>query len=342
MHNNTSLICLLNNPGIDILIWQIGAFLLPILGIPGHILLIITSLTSNRRRFHPTCLYFISISITESIYLLFLFWDWLDVVNLAPDPRQILDCALFYPFVSGTGFISLVLLVQLNLDRIFIIHKPQQIYLYLTYKRISIKILLTFCLLFLFIFHYRFSVHYDSKSFIIFGQSCRVYNHARLWFYFIWPYLHLFFRLTLCLIIIVCTIYIFYNRCYEKSDRKMFLHRRRRQQTFSLVLVLLSIYTFLAVIPISILQIFNQHMWKYESECFFCYNCMENNIQAKKWKLINAICIMWESSIYMNKFYIKLIFSSDFRSDLKQLIFCRSTNGMTSKMNSMANRSSLE
>jgi hypothetical protein len=333
--------CVLNNSGIDILIWQTGAFLFPILGIPGHLLIIIIiSLNSKKRRFLPTSLYFISISITESIYLVFLFWDWLDVVNIAPDPRQILDCAFFYPFVSGTGFISLVLLAQLNLDRIFIIHKPQQISLYLTYKRILIKILLTFSLLFLFILHYRFSLHYESKSFIIFGQSCRVYHHARLWFYKIWPYIHLFSRLTLCLIILFCTIYIFYNRCYEKSVTKTVLYRRR-QKTFSLVLVLLSIYTFLAVIPISILQIFNQHMWKYELKCY-CYNCTENNIEANKWKLINTICIMWESSIYMNKFYIKLIFSSEFRYDLKQFIFCRSTNRMTPKMNSIINRSSLE
>ena len=340
MNNSTSSMCVLNNSEIDILIWQIGAFLFPILGIPGHLLIIIINSKSNQRRCHPTSLYFISIAITESVYLVFLFWDWLDVVNIAPDPRQILDCAFFYPFVTGTGFISLVLLAQLNLDRIFIIHKPQKISLYFTYKRILIKILLTFSLLFLFIFHYRFSLHYDSKSFIIFGQSCRVYHHARLWFYNIWPYIQLFSRLTLCLIIICCTMYVFYNRCYEKSVTKIDLHRRQ-QKKFSLVLVLLSIYTFLAVIPISILQIFNKHMWKYELKCY-CYNYTENNIEAKNWKLINTICIMWESSIFMNKFYIKLIFSSKFRCDLKQLIFCRSTNGKTPKMNSIVNRSSLE
>ncbi len=50
----------------------------------------------------------------------------------------------FYPFVSASDFISLILLVQINLDRIFIIYKPQQAHLYLTYKRILIKIIFTF------------------------------------------------------------------------------------------------------------------------------------------------------------------------------------------------------
>ena len=71
MKDNTSSICLLNNTGIDVLIWQIGALLFPILGIPGHVILIITILTSNRQRSHPTSLYFIFISLTESIYLFF-------------------------------------------------------------------------------------------------------------------------------------------------------------------------------------------------------------------------------------------------------------------------------
>jgi hypothetical protein len=320
MSNKTSSICLLDTTGIDVFVWQIGAFLFPILGIPGHLIMIITMLNFNRRRSQPTSLYFISISITESIYLLFMFWDWLDVVNLAPDPRKILNCAFFYPFVSGTGLISLILLVELNLDRISIIHKPQQIYLYLTYKRILIKIILTFSILILFIIHYYFSLYYDSKSFIIFGQSCRVYQYAQIWFYSIWPYIHMFCRLTPCLILIYCTIYIFSNRY---SDRKTCLHRQ--QQTLSLVLVLLSIYTFLAVIPITILQIFNQYMWKHELECF-CTNCTNNNGHAQQWKLLNVICIMWEASIYIVKFYIKFIFSSEFRYDVKQLIFCRTTN----------------
>jgi len=320
MSNKTSSICLLDTTGIDVFVWQIGAFLFPILGIPGHLIMIITMLNFNRRRSQPTSLYFISISITESIYLLFMFWDWLDVVNLAPDPRKILNCAFFYPFVSGTGLISLILLVELNLDRISIIHKPQQIYLYLTYKRILIKIILTFSILILFIIHYYFSLYYDSKSFIIFGQSCRVYQYAQIWFYSIWPYIHMVCRLTPCLILIYCTIYIFSNRY---SDRKTCLHRQ--QQTLSLVLVLLSIYTFLAVIPITILQIFNQYMWKHELECF-CTNCTNNNGHAQQWKLLNVICIMWEASIYIIKFYIKFIFSSEFRYDVKQLIFCRTTN----------------
>jgi hypothetical protein len=135
MNNSTSSICLLNNTGIDVFVWQIG-----VLDIPGHL---ITMLNSNRQRSRPTDLYFIS---SESTYLLFLFSNSLDIVNLVPQSR-ILESALFYLLVSGVGFISLILLAQLNLDRIF------------------------------FIFHYCFSLHYDTKAFIIFDQSCCVYKH---------------------------------------------------------------------------------------------------------------------------------------------------------------------
>lgn len=339
MNNNRSSICIRNNTDLDVLIWQIGAFLYPIFGLPGHFIIIITRLNSHQRRSEPISLYFIFIAIAESIYLIFMLWDWLDVINLLPDPRRILDCAFFYPFVSGTGFISLVLFAQLNLDRIYIINKPQKTSPALTHTRIFIKILLTFSTLLLFIIHYRYSVYYDPQAFIIFGQSCRVHKNAHQWFYFIWPYVHLLSRLAPCTVLFFCTIYIFYNRCYGNCSRTNFLHRQ--QQTFSLALVFVSIYIFLAVIPISIIQIYNQRMCKYEFECSTC-NCIEYN--AKKWKLINTICIMWEASIYMNKFYIKLLISSEFRHDVKQLMFARSkTYYIHRKTNSIENGfSSLE
>ncbi|CAF1099682.1 unnamed protein product [Rotaria magnacalcarata] len=328
MNNSTSSICSSNQTEIDVLVWQIGALLFPIVGIPGHLLMIITMLMSNRRRSQPTSLYFIFISVTETIYLLFIFWDWLDAVNLVRDPRQVLDCGLFYPFVHGTGFISLIIFVQLNIDRICMISKPQQTYSCLTRKRILVKITLAFSTLLLFIFHYRFSLHYDSNGFIIYGQSCRVRERAHRWYYSIWPYIHLICRLTPCVLLIYCTIYIFYNRYYENNDRKTSSHRQ--QQKFSLVLVVVGIYTLTALIPITILQIFNQTMWKYEFECFSCH-CIENNILAKNWKLLNALCIMWETSIYMNKFYIKYLFSSDFRYDVKQVMFYRNTTETTNR-----------
>src|ERR1700722_11738493 len=112
--SNTTLICSLNKTGIDVLVWRIGAFLFPIVGLPGHLLTIITIITilnTDRRRYHPTSLYFLFMSISESICLSFYFWDWLDMVNLVPDPRKILNCAYFYPFVNSTAFISLILLV---------------------------------------------------------------------------------------------------------------------------------------------------------------------------------------------------------------------------------------
>ncbi len=110
-------------------------------------------LNSNRQRSRPTDLYLIS---SESTYLLFLFSDSLAVVNLVPQSR-ILESVLFYLLVSGAGFISLISLAQLNLDRIF------------------------------FIFHYRFSLHYDTKAFIIFDQSCCVYKHQRCRIFLVRP-----------------------------------------------------------------------------------------------------------------------------------------------------------
>jgi hypothetical protein len=323
-NNNTTSICSSNNTGIDVLVWQIGAFLFPIIGLPGHILMIATTLNSDRQPFHPTCLYFIFISIAESIYLSFVFWDWLDAVNLAPDPRKVLDCAYFYPFVSSTAFISRILLVLLNIDRIHMINKPQKKHSKITNKRILSKIFFTYTTSILFFIHYRFSLKYYHKAFTIFGQSCYVYEYARLWFYSIWPYIHLLCRLIPCLIIILCALFICWNRCHQthshipKSSRSI----HRQQQTFSLVLVFLSIYTFFAVIPITILQFFNHQMNEYEID-YIRYHCRYDSSKANKWKLLNALFIMWEASTYINKFYIRFIFSSEFRHDVKQIIFCR-------------------
>jgi len=324
--NNTTLICTLNNTGMDVLVWQIGAFLFPIIGLPGHLLMIVTLLSSDRRRFHSTSLYFIFMAIAESIYLSFMFWDWLDVVNLAPDPRKILNCAYFYPFVSSTAFISLVLLVLLHIDRTRMINKPQKTNSKITNKRILIKIFLTYTTSILFVIHYRFSLKYSREAFIIYGQSCCVYDRARLWFYSIWPYIHLLCRLIPCLMIILCTLYVCWNRCHHnhKNIRRPSRSIHRQQQTSSIVLVFVSIYTSFALLPITILQLFNHQMSQYEID--YRYYCRYDTDKANKWKLLNALFIMWEASTYMNKFYIRCLVSSQFRHDVKQTIFCRFRN----------------
>ncbi|UJR27409.1 hypothetical protein I4U23_008699 [Adineta vaga] len=323
--NGTTSSCLMNNFRIDVFVWQIGAFLFPILGIPGHILMILTIFYSDRQRFHPTCLYFIFMSIAESIYLSFMFWDWLDAVKLAPDPRKILNCAYFYPFVGSTAFISLILLVLLNIDRIHMITYPQRTHSKITNERVLIKIFLTYTTSVLFLIHYRYSLKYDQKAFIIFGQSCQVNEHARLWFYSIWPYVHLFCRLIPCLIIILCALYICWNRCQQKHhpSRNPLHSIHRKQQTYSLVLVFLSISTFFAVIPITILQLFNSKMNDYQIN-YQRYHCRSDiGHQAEKWKFLNALFIMWEATTYMSKFYMRWIFSSEFRQDVRQMIYCR-------------------
>jgi len=324
--NNTTLICQLDNTGSDVLVWQIGAFLFPIIGLPGHLLIIVTILNSDRRRFHPTSFYFIFIAIAESIYLSFMFWNWLNVVNLAPDPRKILNCAYFYPFVRSTAFISLVLIVLLNIDRIHMINKPQITHSKITNKRILIKIFFTYTTSILFLIHYRFSLKYSRETFIISGRSCHVYPRAHLWFYSIWPYIHLFCRLIPCLIIISCTLYVYSyrwdNNHHHIGSPLRSIHRR--QQTISIVLVFVSIYTFFAVIPITILQLFNHEMSQYEID--YRYYCRYDTNRTNKWKLLNALFIMWEASTYMNKFYIKFLVSSQFRHDVKKTIFCQFRN----------------
>ena len=80
-------------------------------------------------------------------------------------------------------------------------------------------------------------------------------------------------------------------------------------------------------------------MWKYEIECLRC-NCINHIIQANNWKLLNALCIMWEASIYTIKFYIRFIFSTEFRYDVKRVIFCRSRTDLKPKT-SIINKTSL-
>jgi len=50
-----------------------GALLFPVIGLPGHLLAIVTILTSDRQRLRPTSLYFLFISIADLIYLSFIF-----------------------------------------------------------------------------------------------------------------------------------------------------------------------------------------------------------------------------------------------------------------------------
>jgi hypothetical protein len=321
--NNTKLICSSDSTGTYLLVWQIGAFLYPVIGLPGHLLMIITSLNSDRRRFHPTSLYFVFMAIAESILLLFMFWDWLNAVNLAPDPRKILNCAYFYPFVRGAKFISHLLLVQLNIDRIYMINKPQRTHLNITNKRILIKISLIYSTSILFVIHYHYSLEYCPTAFTISGRPCRVYDHAHLWYYTIWPYINLLCRLIPCLIIILCASYVCWNRYHQNSYHIQYLRPsiHRQQQTLSVVLVILSIYTFIAVLPMAALQLFNLKINQYEIE-FNHYQCGGNTDKVNTWKLLNALFIMWEASVYMNRFYIRLIFSPEFRHDVKQVIFC--------------------
>lgn len=51
------------------MIWRVGALLCVVLGMPGHILVVIIMLNSRNRR-QPICLYFATIAVCEFIYLI--------------------------------------------------------------------------------------------------------------------------------------------------------------------------------------------------------------------------------------------------------------------------------
>lgn len=316
-NNTTSLTCITDKIGADVIVWRIGAFVFPMFGLPGQLLHILTILNTDRRNFHPISFYYLFISLAESIYLSFMFWDWLDVVNLAPDPRMILNCAYFYPFVGSTALISLVLLACLNFERVTIINHPGTSH---SKQRILLKIFLVYTLFIFFFIHYHYSLRYSQQSFVIFGQSCCVREHARRWFYSIWPYLQLLSRLIPCLIIISCTLSICLNR--YRSIHRNSIHRQ--QQTFSIVLVIVSLYTLCAVLPITILQLFNYRMQQYEIDNR--YFCQSISNKANQWKFFNALLIMCEASTYTIKFYIRLFVSIQFRNDVKQTIEQRWNN----------------
>lgn len=339
-NENTSSICVSNTDGLDRWIWKIGACLLPLVGLPGHLMMIMTILHCKSRRAHPTFLYFISMSIVESIHLSFMFWDWLAVVRLVIDPRRILGCAFFYSFVHGTGYISLLLLAQLNIDRISMLHQPKQAHLARTYRHVLVRIFLTSSSFLLFVIHYRLSIYYDSN--IISDQVCQIYSRARRWFHFAWPYFHLFCRLIPCVIFVFCSGWICCNRYrYRRIDRKMIgLHRQKQQRRFSLVLVLFSIYTFFAVISISVLQIFSRSVWKYDTPCVHAEQTDRSN-NAERWKLLHALFILWETSIYTSKFYVKFCFSAEFRRDAKATACCRTIPDEPRKPSRIAYRTSV-
>ena len=337
---NASSICSEITDDLDRWVWKLGALVFPLVGLPGHLLMIITFLRCKARRSHPTFLYFVSMSTVESIYLLFMFWDWLAVVHLVADPRQILDCAFFYPFIHGTGYISLLLLAQLNIDRMAMIHQPQQTQLQKTYRHVLMRICLIFSSFSLFILHYRFSLYYDSQASSISGQVCQIYSRAHRWFHSVWPYLHLFSRLIPCAIIVFCSGSICCNRYRNRNvDRKICLRRQKHQRRFSLVLALFSINTFLAAISISTLQIFTRSVWKYDALCVHAEQ-MDQSVNSQGWKLLHTVLILWETFIYISKFYVKFVFSTEFRHDVRVTACCRTMTDDRRKTNRIAQRTS--
>ncbi|CAF0852755.1 unnamed protein product [Didymodactylos carnosus] len=321
MLNNSSHLCAEHSYFItDILLWKVFSILLPVLGIPGNVLIIIIMLNRSNRK-HPISLYFTAIAMFEIIYLIGLLWDWLDVMSIVADPRKTLNCAGFYMLVIGTAMISAILLANVSIDRVIMILLPFKTNAWITHRKVTLTIVITGLSIFCLMIHYRFSLCYHFGSSVLYGQACIICPNARIWFEHVWPILYLtLFRVLPALIVIICAVIILVNRCslskitrttVTNKTKVRLDHRRQfvRMQTLSIVLVLFSLYFTLSIMPNTIMQFFNKN-FRYETDCF----------KLGQWKLLNTLFIMFESTSYTNKFYIKLIVSKQFRNDIKRLI----------------------
>ncbi|CAF1440396.1 unnamed protein product [Didymodactylos carnosus] len=305
---------------IDLLLWKILSLLLPIFGIPGNVLIIIIMLNKFNRK-HPISLYFATIALFEIIYLTGVFWDWLDVMSIVQDPRKTLNCSGFYVLVLGSAIISFILLANINIDRVGMILLPSKITTWITHRKVTLTIIITIASTYCTMIHYHFSLYYHSGSSVLYGQACVVKPNARIWFEEIWPILYLtIFRVLPSFIVLICSTIILCNRCSKFTTTRTTIERSLkvtgyfsrqsvRMQTLSLILVFFSFYFIISIMPITILQFYNKYL-RYETSC----------IKRGRWKLMNTLFIMFESTNYTNKFYVKLLVSKQFRKDVKTFI----------------------
>ncbi|CAF3982912.1 unnamed protein product [Rotaria magnacalcarata] len=286
-------------------IWRIGSLLCFLLGIPGHIMIILIMCNSRCRR-QPICLYFATIGFFEMFYLIIVFWLWCASFSLVPDPRDVLTCGIYYSLTAGSSNVSTLLLAAASIDRLLIVVYPSLYSTFVTRKKAILKIIVIILFVCILVVQYYFS-YYFSYSYYM----CEYYSYAHLLHGQMWPLIRLALLAFIpCLIICVCSLVILKNRYYRRPSTTSETTGTRHMRTASLLLVIYSIYYTLSVMPLSILQFFhpyffNDNTTRQASEI----NC----VKFSQWKLLMKFCMLLMAINYSNKFFVHYLVSMQFR-----------------------------
>ncbi|CAF1281521.1 unnamed protein product [Adineta steineri] len=333
INNNTTLEICISNVTYDKLfhisssIWYVFGFISVLFGIPGHILQIIISFSKTSRK-EPTSLYFIAMSIVETVFLLGLFWLWCVKMSLIKtDPREIVSCGIFYSIMVGSTALSHLYLASLSIDRSIIILDPTRYRLIVTRSHVISRIvLITFIIILLSIPHH-FYLHYEPRITLFLCDFNLSLYHRKVR---IWSFIHAILLVGIPLLIIcICSAILLHNRCKHKRMYKNSLSANaRRMHRHSILLFVYSLSLFLSILPGCILEIVTVH------DRFFYHN-MYCPRRLKFYRILLNCFLILLSITYSNKFYIHLTISTTFRNGFIQLITCKSNQKSTksTKMN---------
>ena len=310
------------------IIWRIGALICVLLGMPSHAIIIAVMLNFKNRR-QPICLYFTTISIFESIYLiskqsekrfwsisngciLVVFWSWCSSLSLVRDPREVLSCGTYYSLTIGSSNISTLLLTAASIDRVLIVVYPSRSSNFVTQTKVLIKIFIIIIGVSLLIIQYHFSFYF-SYSFYI----CDYYSYAELWHGKVWPLIRLSLLAFLpCIITCLCSVVILRNRYYRRPSTTSETSGSRHMRTASLLLVIYSIYYTLSVMPMNVLQFF--HSSFFPNDLLMGQSTIDCS-KFSQWKLLMKFCKLLLAVNYSNKFLVHYLISLQFRRDFWRL-----------------------
>ncbi|CAF0728038.1 unnamed protein product [Adineta ricciae] len=291
-------------------IWRFGALICVLLGMPGHVLVIIIMLSARNRR-QPVCLYFATMAIFEIIFLTIVFWLWCSSLSLARDPRDVLTCGTYYSLLIGSSHISTLLLTAASIDRVWIVVYPSRYSTFVTRTKALIKIILIIIIVSLVIIQYHFSVYF-SYSYNI----CEYYSYAELWHGKVWPVIRLSLLAFLpCITICICSMVILRNRYYRRPSTTSETTGSRHMRTASLLLVIYSIYYTLSVMPLNILQLFHSYFFNDRITEASQINCLK----FAQWKMLMKFCLLLMAINYSNKFLVHYLISMQFRRNFWSL-----------------------
>ncbi|CAF1028068.1 unnamed protein product [Rotaria sordida] len=286
-------------------IWRIGALLCVLLGMPGHVIVVIIMLNSRNRR-QPVCLYFATIAIFEFVYLIIVFWLWCASLSLVRDPRAVLTCGVYYSLTIGSSNVSTLLLAAASIDRLLIVVYPSRYSIFVTRTKALVKIIFIIIFVFILIIQYHFSFYYSYLY-----NICEYYSYAQLWHGKIWPLIRLaLLAFVPCLIICICSFVILKNRYYRRPSATSETTGTRHMRTASLLLVIYSIYYTISVMPLNILQFFHSYFFNDDTAGKTTeINCLK----FSQWKMLMKFCMLLMAINYSNKFIVHYLVSMQFR-----------------------------